>query len=340
MTTSQPSGLLEVDALKKMVDAGAVETVLTVFPDLYGRLLGKRISGRFFIDTVLNDAIHVCDYLLACDMEMDPVPGYAFTSWQHGYGDMRLIPDLRTLRLVDWLEKTALVICDAYQEETDELIDLAPRSVLKNQVRQAAADGYLAMGASELELYVFQETYESAAQKDYNELQTFGRYIEDYHILQGTKEEFVIGAIRHHLARSGVPIEFSKGEWGPGQQEINLCYADFLEMADRHAIYKHAAKEIAIQKRLCGDVHGQVGRTLCRFQYASACQPLGPVGEQGPVCRRRSLRTAEDFKTFSLVFGGVDATPAGSLSVLRPLSNLLQTVCGRLLRADGPGLEL
>ncbi len=242
------TGMLEIDDLKKMVDNGEIETVLTVFPDIYGRLMGKRITGRYFVDDVLEGEVHACDYLLACDMEMDPVPGYKFTSWQTGYGDFRLLPDLATLRIASWLEKTALVLCDLYNEEEDVLIDIAPRSVLKSQIERAAKLGYIAMGASEVELYIFKDTFEEAAEKEYLNLKPIGNYIEDYHILQGTREEFVVGAIRNHMDKSGVPVECSKGEWGPGQQEINLRYAEFLEMADRQVIYKHAAKEIAWQK--------------------------------------------------------------------------------------------
>ncbi len=248
MTQKKIPGMLDAEKLKKMVANQEIETVLTVFPDMYGRLMGKRISGQYFIDDVLDGEIHACDYLLACDMEMDPVPGYKFTSWAAGYGDFRLIPDLKTLRLASWLEKTALVICDIYNEEKDKLVDVAPRTILRKQVERAAKQGYVAMGASELELYLFKDSYDEAAQKNYINLQPMGNYIEDYYILQGTKEEFVIGAIRHHMERSGVPVEFSKGEWGPGQQEINLRYTDFLETCDRHTIYKHAAKEIALQR--------------------------------------------------------------------------------------------
>ncbi|MFQ5769019.1 MAG: glutamine synthetase family protein [bacterium] len=248
MTSSQLKGKLDVDSLKKMIADDQIETVLTVFPDIYGRLMGKRITGHFFVNEVLAGAIHACDYLLACDMEMDPVPGYAFTSWASGYGDFRLIPDLQTLRRASWLEKTAIVLCDLYNEEEDKLVDIAPRTILNKQIAKAAKKGYVAKGGSELELYLFKETYEEAAQKHYIDLNPVADYIEDYHILQGSKEEFVIGAIRHHLDRSGIPVEFSKGEWGPGQQEINLRYADFLEMSDRHTIYKHAAKEIALQQ--------------------------------------------------------------------------------------------
>jgi glutamine synthetase len=247
MADQNVRGMLEVDALKQMVASDQIETVLTVFPDMYGRLLGKRITGHFFVNDVLENGIHLCDYLLGCDMEMDPVPGYGYTSWAGGYGDFRLIPDLRTLRLASWLDKTAIVLCDAYEEENDVLVDVTPRTILRKQVERAAEQGFVGMGGSELELYLFKDSYKEATRKKYVDLEPIGDYIEDYHILQGSKEEFVIGSIRHHMDRSGIPIEFSKGEWGPGQQEINLCYADFLEMADRHTLYKHAAKEIAWQ---------------------------------------------------------------------------------------------
>jgi len=239
--------MLDVEALHQMVASEQIETVLAAFPDMYGRLLGKRITGHFFVKDVLEHALHACDYLLACDMEMDPVPGYEYTSWANGYGDERLLPDLRTLRRADWLDRTAIVLCDVYKEEEDTLEEIAPRTILRRQLEQADAQGYVAMGGSELELYLFKDSYKEAATKKYVDLEPIGDYIEDYHILQGTKEEFVIGAVRRHMDRSGVPVEFSKGEWGPGQQEINLRYADFLEMADRHTVYKHAAKEIAWQ---------------------------------------------------------------------------------------------
>jgi len=238
-------GKIDVETLKRMIADEEIETILAVFPDMYGRLVGKRIVARYFVDEVIEHGIHACDYLLACDMDMDPVPGYAFTSWAKGYGDFRPIPDFGTLRVASWHEKTALVICDVLGEKDDSLVPLAPRSILRRQIALAKGRGFSAMGASELELYVFKDSYESAAQKGYINLEPIGRVIEDYHILQGTKEEFLIGAIRSHLERSGIPVESSKGEWGPGQQEIGLRYADLLEMADRHTIYKHAAKEIA-----------------------------------------------------------------------------------------------
>jgi glutamine synthetase len=239
------AGRIDLDDLTRLTENGEIETVLAVFPDMYGRLVGKRIVAKFFLEEVAEHGMHACDYLLACDMDMDPVPGYAFTSWAKGYGDFHPVPDPGTMRVASWQNKTALVICDVYKTGGETLVPLAPRSILQRQVDLAAEQGFVAMGASELELYVFKDSYERVAEKSFVNLEPIGRVIEDYHILQGTKEEFLIGAIRSHLERSGVPVESSKGEWGPGQQEIGLRYAELVEMADRHSIYKHAAKEIA-----------------------------------------------------------------------------------------------
>jgi glutamine synthetase len=237
-------GRIDLEELRSLTEKGDIDTVLVVFPDMYGRLVGKRIVARFFLE---QSETHACDYLLACDIDMEPVPGYQFTSWAKGYGDFRPVPDLSTLRVASWLDRTALVLCDVYEEESEALVPFAPRTILRKQLQRAADLGFTAMGASELELYVFKDSYEDVAGKGFINLQPLGRVIEDYHILQGTKEEFLIGAIRRHLERSGVPVESSKGEWGPGQQEIGLRYAEVLEMCDRHVIYKHAAKEIAWQ---------------------------------------------------------------------------------------------
>jgi glutamine synthetase len=242
---SRVSGRLSRAELEELVHNGEIETVVTVIPDLYGRLIGKRITGRFFLDETCDHGMHVCDYLLACDMEMDPVQGYAFTSWEKGYGDVLCKVDWSTLRRASWLEKSALVICDVFDERTGEPVAIAPRTMLRKQLARARDLGFSALGASELEFFAFKESFETAHAKGYDKLQTFGTYVEDYHILQGTKTEPLVGAIRRHLEASGVPVEFSKGEWGPGQQEINLRYCELLEMADRHVIYKNAAKEIA-----------------------------------------------------------------------------------------------
>jgi len=226
------------------VRRGAVDTVLTVFPDGYGRLMGKRTVARHFLEQVLEEGVHACIYLFTVDMEMEPLPGFTLTSWERGYGDMRMVPDLGTLRLVPWLPGTALVFCDVYTEE-GEPIEEAPRWVLKRQVARAAALGYTVKTAAELELYCFRESFEQARARRYHDLTPVAAYLEDYHILQTTKEEPLVRAIRNAMEAAGVPVETSKGEWGRGQEEINLAYADALEMADRTALYKHGAKEIA-----------------------------------------------------------------------------------------------
>ncbi len=241
------AGRLTRDELDRGIDQGEFETVIAVFPDYYGRLMGKRFVGRFFRESVAEHGLHACDYLLACDMEMDPVPGYRFASWEKGYGDFACIPDWATARRAAWLPKTAIVVCELARETDQKPIELAPRHVLRRQVELAREMGYVAQAGSEIELYLFRDSYESARRKAYHALETYGSYVEDYHVLQGTREEPVIGAIVRGLEASGVPMEGSKGEWGPGQQEINLEFCEVLEQADRNVLYKHAAKEIADQ---------------------------------------------------------------------------------------------
>jgi glutamine synthetase len=238
-----PSGMLSRADLTSQINRGEIDTVLLAFPDWYGRLMGKRITGTFFLDHVMEEGIHACDYLLACDMEMTPVPGYKFASWEQGYGDFQCIPDFATSRKASWLPKTTLILGDLFRNQ--QPVEVSPRRILQKQLDELAQEGFSVVGASELELYIFNETYQTAAAKQYHDLSTIGSYIEDYHIFQGTKEEEVVSAIRSHLSASGVPVETSKGEWGPGQQEINLEYCDVLTQADRNVIYKHAAKEIA-----------------------------------------------------------------------------------------------
>jgi glutamine synthetase len=237
-------GRLDVKALESLIRKGDVDTVLTVFPDGYGRLLGKRVVGRYFLDHVAAEGAHACIYLFTVDMDMAPLPGFKLTSWERGYGDMKLVPDLGTARLLPWLPGTALVFCDVYTED-GQPIEEAPRWVLKRQLDRAAALGYTVKAAAELELYCFRESFEAARARRYQGLTPVSGYLEDYHILQTTREEPLIRAIRNGMEGADVPVETSKGEWGRGQEEINLRYAEALEMADRTALYKHGAKEIA-----------------------------------------------------------------------------------------------
>ena len=238
-------GRLDLTGLGREVEAGRIDTIVTALPDLYGRLVGKRIDADFFFEEIAGHGMHVCDYLLACDMEMDPTPGYAFTNWESGYGDLRAVPDPATLRVAAWLDRSAIVLCDACDEASDQLVAVAPRSILRRQIERARALGFVPKMGSELELYLFRDTYAEARAKRYADLRPAGGYVEDYHLLSGTFAEPVIGRIRRQVNASGIPVEFSKGEWAPGQHEINLRYAPALEMADRHVIYKQAAKEIA-----------------------------------------------------------------------------------------------
>ena len=238
-------GMLDLETLEREIAEGTIDTVITALPDLYGRLVGKRIHGRFFLEEVVSDGMHVCNYLLACDMEMDPTPGYAFTSWEKGYGDLHAVPDLGTLRRAAWHPRTALVLCDAHDEDSGEPIALAPRQLLKRQLERGAAMGLHPCMASELELFLFRDDYRAAQAKGWRDLEQSQHYVEDYHVLSSSFAEDVIGSIRREVDASGVPVEFSKGEWGPGQHEINLRYTRALEMADRHVVYKLAAKEIA-----------------------------------------------------------------------------------------------
>ncbi len=243
-------GRLDLEDLRHAVADGSVDTVITALPDLYGRLVGKRIHAPFFLDEVASGGMHVCDYLLACDMEMDPTPGYAFASWESGYGDLHAVPDLGTLRRAAWLERTAVVLCDA--ETTDGVpADVAPRTILQRQIERVRAAGFEPKMGSELEFYLFPMSYGDARQRHWRELKAGVPYIEDYHVLSGTFAEPVIGAIRREVDASHIPVEFSKGEWGPGQHEINLRYAPALEMADRHVLYKQAAKEVAAARGHC-----------------------------------------------------------------------------------------
>jgi glutamine synthetase len=237
-------GRLDLAGLARAASDGSIHTVVTALPDLFGRLVGKRINARFFLDTVAEGGMHVCNYLLASDMEMDPTPGYSFTNWQSGYGDLHAVPDLGTLRRAAWQDGTAIVLCDAFAEDGAP-IEVSPRRILQRQLERLAARGLCAKMGSELEFFLLRDDYAGVHAKGYRNLVPTQHYVEDYHILSSTRVEDVIGAIRAHVDASAIDVEFSKGEWGPGQHEINLRYAEALEMADRHVLYKLAAKEIA-----------------------------------------------------------------------------------------------
>jgi glutamine synthetase len=243
MTTLQ--GMLTLVELVTAVEHGDIDTIVVGFTDHYGRLMGKRFDAEFFVESIHAQGTHSCNYLLTVSMEMEPERGYAFANWERGYGDFHMIPDLTTLRRATWLDKTALVLCDLEDERTHQPIAVAPRSILRRQLTATAQHGYTVMAASELEYYVYQDSYKAAAQKSYNDLQPLGWYIEDYHMLQGARQEQFTAHARRHLKESGIPVENSKGEWGHGQHELNVRYAETLVMADRHVVFKQCLKELA-----------------------------------------------------------------------------------------------
>ncbi len=243
-------GMLSLAELEAKVADETIQTVVAVFTDLYGRFMGKRFDAEFFVDEVASSGSHACDYLLTVDMSMNPVPGYQFANWERGYGDVHLQPDLDTLRIASWLEATALVLCDVIDTDTHQATTVAPRSILQAQLAAAAAAGITAQGASELEYYVFEDSYRDASRKHYHDLESVAWYLEDYHVTQTAREEEFQGEFRRHLRRSGIPVEGTKGEWGKGQHELNIRYAAVLEMADRHSIYKQCLREVADQMDL------------------------------------------------------------------------------------------
>jgi glutamine synthetase len=238
------AGMLSLDDLRSEAEAGTIDTVVAAFTDMQGRLFGKRIQIEYFLDEVVEEGIEGCNYLLALDMEMDPVPGYEMANWEDGYGDFAIVPDMATLRRIPWLDRTALVICDVANHDGSAVV-ASPRQVLIAQYERAAEMGYTPLFASELEFYLYKESYAEAHEKDYRDLTPTIPYILDYHILATTMDEQYLGPIRRGMHAAGIPVEFSKGEAWAGQHEVNFRYADAVTSADRHTIYKNGAKEIA-----------------------------------------------------------------------------------------------
>lgn len=240
-------GLLSIEELRSKFDSGEIDTVLACLVDMQGRLMGKRFHAAHFLDSAWEET-HCCNYLLATDIEMATPDGYASTSWESGYGDYVMKPDLGTLRIVPWLEGTAMVLCDVLDHHTNKPISHSPRAILKAQIARLEKLGYTAMMATELEFFLFQKSFDEVRQDKYRDLEPISGYNEDYHILQTTKEEHVMRPVRNHLYAAGIPIENSKGEAEAGQEELNIRYGDALDTADFHSIAKHAIKEIAWQK--------------------------------------------------------------------------------------------
>ena len=240
-------GNLTLGELKILTDSGQIDTVLACMVDMQGRLMGKRFVAQHFVESAFEET-HCCNYLLATDLEMFTVEGYKSTSWQAGYGDYMMKPDLSTLRLAAWLDGTALVLCDVLDHHGHDEIAHSPRAMLKRQVARAAEMGFDTIAATELEFFIFQKSFEEMAAEGYRDLTPISAYNEDYHILQTTKEEGIMRRLRNTLYASGIPVEGSKGEAEAGQEELNIRYASAMEAAENHVISKHAAKEIGWQE--------------------------------------------------------------------------------------------
>ena len=236
-------GNLTLEALRQAADEGEIDTVLVCMVDMQGRLMGKRMHVAHFLASGHQET-HCCNYLLATDLPMQTVEGYAATSWSAGYGDYTLRPDLATLRRVPWLEGTALVLCDVLDHHSHETVAHSPRQMLKHQLGRLEGAGLGLRAATELEFFLFRGTPEEI-RKGGLRLEPISAYNEDYHIFQTTKEEAILRPLRNHLVGAGIPVEGTKGEAEIGQAELNIRYGEGLLAADYHTIAKHAAKEVA-----------------------------------------------------------------------------------------------
>ncbi|WP_415184664.1 glutamine synthetase family protein [Phaeovulum sp.] len=253
---------LTFDGLKKATASGEIDTVIVCMTDMQGRLTGKRFVAQHFVESAWEET-HCCNYLLATDMEMVTVQGYQATSWATGYGDYMMKPDLATLRRIPWMPGTALVMCDVLDSHTHQPVPHAPRSVLQRQVERARAMGYEPMMATELEFYLFEQSFSELFDSRYYEPVPMARYNVDYSIFGTSRDEPIMRAIRNGLYAAGIPIECSKGEADSGQEEVNAKYSDAMDTADMHAIIKQGVKEIA-------QAHGASVTFMAKYDHRKA----------------------------------------------------------------------
>ena len=237
---------MNLQELKRQVRSGKVDTVIVALADPFGRLVGKRFRAEVFLDSIAKHGTHGCNYLLTVNLEMDPLDGFKVANWNAGFGDFTLQPDLDTLRIIPWQAATALVICDHLKHDGSR-VEESPRSVLRRQLDLLKKQGLTCYCASELEFYLFNQTYHSAFTSGYRDLQPSSDYRIDYHLMQPTRDEPLMRAIRNGMTAARVPVESSKGEWSRGQHEINFIYTEPLPMADLHVLFKQGVKEIAEQ---------------------------------------------------------------------------------------------
>jgi glutamine synthetase len=236
--------------LTTSVRSGQLDTVIAACPDVFGRLVGKRFTGKFFLDSVARHGTHACNYLLTVDIEMEPQDGFKLANWENGFGDFEMRPDHSTLRPLPWQPATALVFCD-FLNHDGQRVQEAPRSLLRRQIEIWAEKGFSCCIASELEFFLFNQTYAGAFAAEYRNLTPSSDYRIDYHTMQPARDEPLMRQIRNQMCMAGVPVENSKGEWGRGQHEINFVYDQPMAMADRHTVFKQGVKEIAAQHGRC-----------------------------------------------------------------------------------------
>lgn len=241
------SGLVTIEELRGLAEAGQVDTVVVAMTDMQGRLQGKRCSTRYFLDEVMPHEAEACNYLLAVDVDMNTVDGYAMSSWDRGYGDFVLKPDLTTLRLLPWREGTALVLCDVLWAD-GSAVTASPRQVLRRQLDRLTERGLVAHVGTELEFMLFNDSYEDAWRKAYRDLQPANQYNVDYSVVGTGRVEHLLRRIRREMDGAGMYVESAKGECNLGQHEIAFRYADALTTCDNHSIYKAGAKEIAAEE--------------------------------------------------------------------------------------------
>ena len=238
---------LTMDQLVERIEQGAVDTVVVAFTDMQGRLQGKRLHGRYFVDHVVDHGTEGCNFLLAVDVDMNTVDGYSISSWDRGYGDMEFVLDDRTIRMLTYLPATAMIQCDLVWMDHSPVVQ-SPRAILQRQLDRCADRDWTALAGTELEFIAFDTTYEQASLDHYRDLTPVNQYNVDYSIVGTTRAEPLLRAIRNHMYDAGLDVEGAKGECNFGQHEIGFLYADALTTADNHAVYKTAAKEIAAQQ--------------------------------------------------------------------------------------------
>jgi glutamine synthetase len=296
---------MELGALEADVAAGVVDTVVLAMPDVQGRLQGKRLDPRHFLEAALDHGVEACDYLLAVDVEMSTVDGYALTGWDVGYGDLVLAPDLATLRPLPWHPGSVICLADAHDRDGVP-IAVAPREILRRQLARLAERGWSALVATELELMLFRDSYDEARSRDFRDLRPACEHNGDYSLLDAARAEPFMRRLRSSMAAAGLPVEGSKGECSAGQQELNFRYGDALSACDGHVIYKAGAKEIAAQA-------GMAVTFMAKFDD-------GP----GNSCHiHLSLRADDDAPVFSREPDVLDGFLGGLLATLPDLTLLL-----------------